>query len=88
MPAPDPHGVTIEDREGSASLLVDMFLLQGRTQRMARVRRIMSNLRRDGWVCWWCGGEVPEYRRADARYCCEGCRKRAARQRRESRPAP
>lgn len=79
MPAPDPNGVTIDRQGGGFSLLVDTFLLSGRTQRMARAERIAQNLRRDGWACPWCKRPVPEFRRADARYCCEGCRKRAAR---------
>lgn len=82
MPAPDPWGITIETRKGSWGVLVETFMLSGRTQRMARARRILANLKRDGWSCRWCGGPVPEFRRADARYCCEGCRKRDARQRR------
>lgn len=82
MPAPDPQGVTIESRDGGGwSLLVEIFMLSGRTQRIARARRIGQNLRRNGWACQWCGDPVPEFRRADARYCCEGCRKRAARKR-------
>lgn len=81
MPAPDPSGVTIERHSGSFCLLVDTFLLSGRTQRMARAGRIAQNLRRDGWACLWCKRPVPEFRRADAKYCCEGCQKRAARER-------
>lgn len=50
--------------------------------------RMMRNLRRNGWCCEWCGGPVPEFRRADARYCREGCRKRAARARRIAMQEP
>lgn len=49
---------------------------------MARAKRILQNLAANGWACGLCGGPVPEYRRADARHCGEGCRKRAARSRR------
>ncbi|WP_405403614.1 hypothetical protein [Paracoccus sp. Ld10] len=83
MPAPDPHGITIEVQGNGWSLLIETFLLLGRTQRKARARRILANLHRDGWACRNCGGPVPEYRRADARYCCEGCRKRVSRNRRK-----
>lgn len=79
MPAPDPSGVTIEHHAQGYSVLIETFMLSGRTQRLARARRIGQNLRRDGWSCLWCAKPVPAFRRADARYCCEGCRKRAAR---------
>lgn len=83
MPAPDPHGITIEERPHGWGVLVDTFLLSGRTQRMARAKRILRNLVANGWACRWCNGPVPEFRRADAAYCGEGCRKRAARSRRK-----
>ena len=85
MPAPNPDGITIEQRPDGWGVLVDTFMLAGRTQRMLRAKRILRNLVADGWCCRWCGGPVPEYRRADARYCCEGCRKRDARSRRKMR---
>ena len=87
MPAPDPDGISIEKRPTGWGVLVDTFMVAGRTQRMQRARRILRNLAADGWSCRWCGGPVPEFRRADARYCCEGCRKRDARSRRKMRQA-
>ncbi|MCJ1900967.1 hypothetical protein MR829_11340 [Paracoccus versutus] len=78
--------MTIEAREGGGwAVLIETFMLSGRTQRKARAMRILANLKRNGWACGWCSGPVPEFRRADARYCCEGCRKRAARSRRSWR---
>lgn len=85
MPAPDPHGITIEERPQGWGVLVETFMLSGRTQRMARAKRILRNLAANGWACRWCGGPVPEFRRADACYCVEGCRKRAARSRRKAK---
>lgn len=82
MPAPDPHGIAIEAQGAGWGILVDTFMVAGRTQRMARARRVLANLHRDGWACRRCGSPVPEHRRADALYCCEGCRKGAARARR------
>lgn len=79
MPAPDPHGITIEAQGPCWGLLVETFMLSG------RAKRILANLRRDGWACQACGGPVPAYRRADMRYCFGGCRKRSARIRRELR---
>ena len=84
MPAPDPHGISIEKHPHGWRVLAGTFVLSGRTQRMARAKRILRNLAVNGWVCPWCGGPVPEFRRADACYCCEGCRKRAARSRRKA----
>lgn len=78
MPAPDPHGITIEERPHGWGVLVETFMLSGRAQRMARARGILRNLAANRWACRWCGGPVPEFRRADACYCVEGCRKRAA----------
>lgn len=46
MPAPDLSGVTIEEKpNGGWSVQYEMFMLSGRSQRKARVRRIMANLR-------------------------------------------
>jgi hypothetical protein len=42
-------------------------------------------LRAKTWRCLWCRDDLQAWRRADAQYCCEGCRKRAARARRVSR---
>ena len=44
-----------------------------------------TRLHIDGWACRQCCAPIPMYRRADARYCCEGCRKLAARRRRAER---
>ncbi|MEX0349847.1 MAG: hypothetical protein AB3N15_10535 [Paracoccaceae bacterium] len=38
-----------------------------------------------GWYCAYCGNLMPEWKRIDAKYCKEGCRKMAARIRREHR---
>lgn len=80
MPGPDPNGVTLGDGwPERPSVLVETYGSGNRKARMARAKRILRNLHRGGWLCHWCGGPVPLWRRADARYCREGCRKRAAR---------
>lgn len=82
MPAPDPHAITTETYEdGSISVFADVFLIGNRCARLNRASVILRKLRTDDWPCWRCEGPVPLFRRADARYCCEGCRKRAARAR-------
>lgn len=86
MPSPDPKGVTRSNApSGMVSVLVDTYLAGNRKARMARAMQILSYLEAGGWQCRWCGDQVPFYRRADARFCCEGCRKRAARLRRRER---
>jgi len=73
MPAPNPRGVTIEEKPGGGwGLLIETFMLSGRTQRMARAKHILRNLRLNGWCCEWCGGPVPEFRRADANSAVKG----------------
>ena len=88
MPGPDPFGVEIEgDYPGPLTSYAhpsDATILGGgnKRHRIARARRILENVARGGWCCPWCLDFVPIYRRADAVYCSEGCRKRAARARR------
>ena len=50
--------------------------------RFKRAVTILRRLQRNTWRCAWCWEDLQTWRRSDARYCCEGCRKRAARQRR------
>ena len=86
MPAPDRDGVYIEENEDGTFRVQGLVWSPGNLRHhVARVRRILRNLRRNGWRCEWCGDPVPEYRRADARYCREQCRKKVARRRREAR---
>ncbi len=83
MAGPDPDGMKLGDADpGSISVLVQTFMSGNRTARMARAKRILGNLCRGGWLCYSCREPVPLWRRADARFCGEGCRKAAARQRR------
>ena len=83
MPAPDPHAITTEYSEGgTVSVFAEVFLIGNRKARLNRAKAILRKLRFDDWLCWHCAGPVPLFRRADARYCCEGCRKRAAMARR------
>jgi hypothetical protein len=80
MPEPDPHG--IEPAENwPRGVLVSHFLCGNRRHRKARAQRILQNARWGEWSCRECGEPVPFSRRADARYCREACRKKAARQR-------
>jgi len=85
MPGPDPHAVWINRYEGERPTVThENYLWTGNAgNRQKRAIAILFRVLRHDWVCRWCGGDLPEWRRADAKYCCEGCRKRAARQRRK-----
>jgi RNA polymerase-binding transcription factor DksA len=86
IPGPERDGIEIEEFEGGAFRVYgEVWLNDNQRHRAARMRRIASNLRRNGWRCEACGDPVPTYRRADARYCGEWCRKKVARRRREAR---
>lgn len=86
MPAPDPDAIELGDGwPKRASLLVSMFMARNPKARMARAEAIVRNLQCRGWSCHWCGDPVPLFKRADAKFCCEGCRKRNARRWREWR---
>ena len=83
MPGPDANGVWIEKRsDGSYSVIAEFWADGNSTSRNARMDRIFENMRWGGWRCAWCLESVPTYKRADARYCRERCRKAAARARR------
>jgi len=87
MPGPDPHALWIsdDDRNRPSIIMQAYFWTGNRGNRLARTRAILGRLRRGDWFCWWCGDMLPDYLRADARYCREACRKAAARQRRSAR---
>lgn len=87
MPGPDPQGIELgDDFPRRLSVLVyrsDASILYGggnMRHRNARAKAVLKRLAR-GWLCHWCSRPVPMYRRADACYCSQGCRKRAARSR-------
>lgn len=87
MPGPEPNGIELgHDYPRRLSVLVyrsDASILYGggnMRHRNARAESVLKRLAR-GWLCHWCRRPVPIYRRADACYCCEGCRKRGARAR-------
>jgi hypothetical protein len=87
MPGPDPHRLWIEDASPSAARVWwQAYDWTGNAgHRRARAKAILRRLRRGKWCCRWCGDALPDYVRADALYCREACRKRAARQKRAAR---
>ena len=86
MPGPDPNGLYIEEYDnGGFRLTAEIWWHGNRRHRVARMLAIKQRLRWGGWKCLCCGEPVPIYKRADARYCSEGCRKAEARARRQNR---
>lgn len=84
MPCPDPHALWIEKRDGRAVVSFQSYFWTGyEWNRKARAVAILKRLAQGKWFCRWCGDDLPDYMRADAIYCRESCRKRAARSRRK-----
>ena len=87
MPGPDPYALSYDETpNGQPIVTAEVWPSSGlfagnRRNRTKRLRAVSRSIMRDGWLCLWCREAVPIYRRADACYCSEGCRKRAARAR-------
>lgn len=83
MPAPEPDTLWFEEYDGQVvANFHRYFWTENVEHRKARATAILRWLRWGDWLCPWCGEALPDYKRAGARYCCEGCRKSAARRRR------
>lgn len=83
MPAPDPDALeVVDDGPNRVTVHIGVFRSGNKKARIQRGKAVFRNLIRGGWLCRWCRDPVPIYKRADAQFCCEGCRKRAARDRR------
>lgn len=88
MPAPDPHAIYWEENaDGSIRYIGEICQYGNRKHRLARFHRVLRRIKYRGWTCRWCGEEIGLHKRADARYCREGCRKAEARARRARRKA-
>lgn len=85
MPAPDPFAIEITEWPDGRVTVTYHVHWSGNRTRKRRAIAILHNVHRSGWRCEWCHAPIPLFRRADARFCCEGCRKRAARERRMTR---
>jgi len=84
MPGPEAQTIWIEpNRRGGFTAQYHKYLFTGAAvHRKARVVAIVKRMAQRTWCCRRCGDELPIDKRADARFCGEGCRKRAARERR------
>lgn len=86
MPGPEPGTVWIEEQEGGFVAMAECYFWTGNLgNRIKRAKAMLRRVKSGTWVCRWCGDELPDYLRVDAQYCSEGCRKLAARQRRNNR---
>lgn len=86
MPAPDPDALYFEEYEdGSWRLTAEVWPDGNRRHRLARMGAVIRRLRWGGWKCVGCADPVPLFKRADARYCSERCRKADARALRRNR---
>ena len=86
MPAPDPYSIWIEPVMGGSVLMYYRYFGTGKAgNRKKRVARLCERLSQGDWVCRWCSDPIAIWRRTDARYCRERCRKKAARSRKRNR---
>ena len=85
MPGPDPRALWIDEDANRPKVCFQAYFWSGNNgNRRKRAIAILRRLLRGDWNCRWCGDPLPDWRRADALYCSEGCRKRAARARRRA----
>ena len=83
MPGPDPNAVWLERHERRVTATFEAYFWTGNAgHRQARAMAILRRWQRRDWFCRWCGDDLPDWRRADAHFCRESCRKKAARARR------
>ena len=80
MPGPDPTAVWIEEGwNGRLTATYEVFLATNLSARKRRALAILRNVQCGGWLYRWCNEPVPHFRRTDARFCGESCRKKAPR---------
>lgn len=85
MHGPDSDGISVEVYDGGRFTLTALCYEDGnRRHRIARLPALMRRMRFGGWKCRACGEPAPHYKRADADFCSERCRKAEARARRRN----
>ena len=85
MPGPDPDAIELFTDGSRKVVYYDRYFWTGNTgNREKRAKEILRRAIAGDWVCNWCGDKLPVWRRADAQYCSESCRKKAARERRKA----
>ena len=85
MPDPSETLIWIEELDPPhVTMTYSIRPWQNRTQVARRVSRLCQKYAR-GWHCQRCEKLMPVWKRVDAVYCCESCRKLSARERRHAR---
>ena len=80
MPAPVPHTIWIEPMFGGSLITFENYLGQRQSlHRQRRVTSLVTRISKNTWQCPLCSSPLPMWKRADAVYCRESCRKKAAR---------
>ena len=80
MPGPDPNSIWLELGYGCRYIMYHRYLSTGQAgNRKKRVERLAKRMAKGDWICRWCKDPLPLWRRVDALYCRESCRKRAVR---------
>lgn len=88
MPGPDPERLWTEETDTGFRVCWQAYDWTGNNgNRRKRAMAILRRLNRGTWRCRWCSDDLPDHVRADALYCRESCRKKAARDRRAARCA-
>jgi len=83
MPGPDPDSLWIEEDADRPTVTFQAYFWTGNNgNRRKRAVAMLRRLAHGDWKCRWCSDALPDWRRVDARYCGESCRKKAARWRR------
>lgn len=86
MPAPDPETIWLDETGPNWRICHFAWVWGNENRRHKRAIRLLRLYARPwGWYCRRCQELMPEYKRADAVYCSESCRKRDARERRADR---
>jgi len=86
MPGPDANTIWIERTYQGYHAQFDKYFRTGNdANRKARVIAIGKRMIQGTWRCQRCGDDLSQNKRADARFCSEGCRKKSARERRMGR---
>ena len=84
MPGPAPHAIWVETMLGGSLVTFENYFGQRQSlHREQRSKALSNRLSKNTWQCRWCSSSLPSWKRVDAYYCRESCRKKAARKRKQ-----
>ena len=82
MPGPAPHSIWFETIYGGSLVTFENYLGQRQSlHREQRAQALSNRLLQNTWKCRWCSSSLPIWKRSDAIYCGESCRKKDAHKR-------